>query len=109
MIVFNADIELDEEARRLAGNVILAQSFDEDEDTQLMPWAQAIVAGVGGGRGLTEMARTANVPVLAVGREVMTSGGAIESLAELRRGCDRLQRDLAKQGDFAGYLIWQST
>ncbi len=109
MVVFDSNVKLDDEARQTAGNVILAQQLGADSAMPVSPWAKTIVAYVDDQSMLPEAARSATLPVIAVRRVATPSGDVFESLSELRHECDLLQRDLAKQGDFAGYLVEPTT
>jgi len=80
-------------------NLLLAQAFAPDEPIVPRPWAQIALCEVAG--DVPKLALNAcPLPVLV--RRM--ADGALDPAAA-RRACDRLQRDLAAQGQFAGYLV----
>lgn len=88
-------------APRLDGlrhNLLLAERFGAGEQIAPSPWADLVICDSAGRGGLE--AGTASVPVIA--RRALPSW---RCLAEARAGCDRLQRDLAHAGQFAGYIV----
>jgi len=82
--------------RVIPRNLLLGQRITDTESSSLAAWADvALVDSINMHRALD-----ATIPVLAYRR--LTSSLPI---AEARRACDHLQRDLATQGDFAGYIV----
>jgi hypothetical protein len=94
---------------RCAPNVLIAPLVRESvhgthsqsvQGVELPPWAQAIVCEVADPAEFGRRIQSLECPVIAL-RRLETS----LSLPEARTACDRLQRDLAPHGDFAGYLV----
>ena len=88
------------ELRGLSHNAILAQRFAAGEALHWAGWGEAAVCEV----------RDADAPSDVLADSTMTivacrPAGSLESVAEGRAACDRLQRDLARHGQFAGYIV----
>ncbi len=84
----------------LRHNLILAQRFAADEVVTPAPWAQIVVVEVGKVEPLQGRFDHCSLPRVAV-----RSGRQFPSVADARAACDHLQRDLAGQGDWAGYVV----
>lgn len=92
--------EPDETLLKTAGNLLLAQTCSTDDISPPVLWADTVVCDVVDSQRLPAWLENINVPVLArrrAGRQV--------DLVTARSQCDRLQRDLAGRGDFAGYIV----
>jgi len=84
----------------VAHNLILAQRFSPDEPIVPATWAQALLCDTDNPETLAGKVRDCHLPVIA-----LRSAGKLATIEDARRQCDRLQRDLAGRGDFAGYLV----
>ncbi len=92
---------LDEnEILRSALNVVLAQAFSAEQTVEPEGWANALVGYVDEPQRFARQFAECRLPVLGIRQREETT-----TLADARRECDRLQRDLAPFGDFAGYII----
>lgn len=86
--------------QQVAPNVILAQAFEVGERIELASWAQLAVCFVG---DIAEFARRIQglaLPLIAC-RPLPEPVGVVDA----RAACDRLQRDLARHCDLAGYIV----
>jgi len=81
-------------------NLLLAQRFRPEDPIAPAAWADAVVCELANPD--TWAARTADckLPIIAA-RPTAKQW----SLMEARSLCDRLQRDLARQGEIAGYIV----
>ncbi len=84
----------------IAPNVLLAQSVEEGEEFIAQPWAQSIWANANDARALEALLRATYRPIVAVRSLTLPL-----PLDQARAECDRLQRDLAGVGQFAGYIV----
>lgn len=85
------------------GGVILAQRVAANESLVPAAGMQVAVVEAEANAALSEQVAQLHewrVPVVAIRR-----AGALASIAEGRRLCDTLQRDLAPLGQFAGYIV----
>lgn len=89
----------DADLRGLPQNAVLACRLPAREALQPTPWADALAVDVNPAEPLEGLVRSV-LPVLVIRRE-----GRVESIGAGRRRCDRLQRDLAPLGQFAGYIV----
>jgi hypothetical protein len=85
---------------QLGHNAILAQRFAAGEPLAPAPWAEAAICQVTTAGTLPGGFADCPVPIVAI-RPAET----LQSVAAGRAGCDRLQRDLAPGGQFAGYIV----
>jgi len=81
-------------------NLLLAQHLTEDDATDTADWADVALVDSANVETLARYALETTVPILAY-RPL----AAAMSVAAARSACDHLQRDLAEQGDFAGYFV----
>ena len=88
------------DVRGLGHNAILAQRFGPGESLVPAPWAGAAICDVTRTEALPDRFADCPIPLIAI-----RPAGKVESVAAGRRQCDRLQRDLAPQGQFAGYIV----
>jgi hypothetical protein len=88
------------ELLRSALNVVLAQCSSTGERVELEGWANAVVGYVEDPETFARQFAECRLPVLGGRRNDEAT-----TLADARRECDRLQRELAPFGDFAGYII----
>jgi hypothetical protein len=89
--------------RNAAPNIELAQPFSCGAKVELAPWASLAVCEVDDIDQFayqTGHASLGSFPIMAVRRLA-----GVHPLAAARAACDRLQRDLARIGDFAGYVV----
>ena len=91
---------LDRSIRRFAPNLLLAACTPKGEPALVPNWAHLIVCEDTSAEELAARTQSLSQPVLA-----MRSAGWCDNLADARRACDRLQRDLAGRGGFAGYVV----
>jgi len=84
----------------VAPNLLLAQPLDPIREFALQPWAHAIWAESSEPNVLAELQTTTDQPIVAVRR--LHSPHAVD---QARAACDKLQRDLASIGQFAGYVV----
>ena len=84
----------------VAHNLILAQRFSPDEPITPATWAQTLLCETDDPKALAAKVRDCPLPVIAV-----RAAGKLAKIADARKQCDLLQRDLAGRGDFAGYLV----
>ncbi|MBW8884062.1 MAG: hypothetical protein JF612_04635 [Planctomycetia bacterium] len=83
----------------VAPNLLLAQPLDPIREFMLQPWAHAIWAEWSDAGAIAKLQTTTNLSVVAVRR--LQSPLPID---QARAACDKLQRDLAEIGQFAGYV-----
>jgi hypothetical protein len=100
MAVASGSEVLTTEAREAARNLVLAQVILADEPVQLAEWAQLAVVEVAELSALADKIADCNLPIVAYRPELNPT-----SIDAARAACDRLQRDLAPLGDFAGYVV----
>jgi hypothetical protein len=84
----------------VAPNLLLAQSLDPIREFTLQPWAQAIWAETSDASALQALQTTSGLPIVIVRRLLSTA-----PVEQARAACDKLQRDLAPTGQFAGYVV----
>jgi len=85
-----------------APNLLLAQHFSDETAINAADWADLIVCEVSEASRFHDAVAACPLPIVAQ-RRLNKS----ESVAEARQACDRLQRDLAPAGNYAGYFIGQ--
>jgi hypothetical protein len=88
------------ELNRIGHNAVLAQRFAAGDPIQPAAWAQAVVCQVSTPAETSRRLADCPLPVI-----VYRPSGALESVAAGRAACDRLQRDWAPLGQFAGYIV----
>ena len=98
--MLDAGQALDAKARAGARNLLLAERCGPDFDRPPSPWADLVLCEDASAKVIAARTTGLNVPVIA-----QRAGGWCDELGDARRHCDLLQRDLAGQGDFAGYLV----
>jgi hypothetical protein len=94
------DAAFDAEDRDLAPNLLLAQWIAGGATFEIESWAQMAFVEVTSVEEFALVASKCKLPVVAVSR--MKN---LESVENSRADCDRLQRDLATSGDYAGYVV----
>ena len=100
IVLLGGDLAITDEIQSAAANVLLGQFLPAPRNIEPADWANVVFCEVGeDGLDVTRLGRCGQ-PVVAVRR----SRPEID-LPAARRECDTLQRDLAPQGDFAGYVI----
>ncbi len=98
--VLTGDGHLDRSIRRFAPNLLLAACAHLGEPALVPDWADLIVCDDTSAEQLATRTQSLTRPVLA-----LRSAGWRDGLPDARRECDRLQRDLAGRGEFAGYVV----
>jgi hypothetical protein len=88
------------ELTQLGRNTILAQRFSAGEPVSPASWARAAICELAQTDCLPEGLAGCAVPLIAMRR-----ADKLESVVAGRAACDRLQRDLAPFGQFAGYIV----
>ena len=81
-------------------NLVIGQHVRASEALTVADWADFLVCDVDRTDQLRSLRQFA-VPVVVHRRR----SPQVESVAAARRECDVLQRDLATEGDFAGYVV----
>lgn len=100
MAVLESGAPLPATIRLLAPNLLLAQHVGPGAALAPAAWAHVVVCEDGDAAMLARRAAHCPLPVIA-----QRNAGRQTDLADARAHCDRLQRDLAGRGDFAGYLV----
>ncbi len=84
----------------VAPNLLLAQPIDPIREFTLQPWAHTIWAETSEASVLTALQTSTDLPIVIVRRLLSTA-----PIEQARAACDKLQRDLAEIGQFAGYVV----
>ena len=100
IICIKSNIDIPANLRQLVSTTVLAQWFPADMPARPANWADAVACEVGQAAEFQQIVDACDLPVIAV--RVADAG---HKVAEARRYCDMLMRDLAPQGDFAGYIV----
>lgn len=85
---------------QLGRNVVPAQRIAADEPVLPASWARAAICELGEADRVPEGVADCAIPLIA-----FRPAGKLKDVAEGRAACDRLQRDLARYGQFAGYIV----
>jgi hypothetical protein len=99
-LVLAAGTPVGELERFAAANVVLAERFDAGQAVRPSAWARAAVVDVAAAGDFAAAVQDVTLPVIA--RRPLPQPAP---LAVARRACDDLQRELARYGDFAGYVV----
>ena len=99
LAIANAGNQISKAAQAFARNLLLAQEFSGDVGAAPAEWADVLVCKQSEPQSLSRCAAGSQLPVVA------WRPGCHDSPGLARRACDQLQRELAGQGDFAGYLV----
>jgi hypothetical protein len=91
---------LSERLAELGHNLLLAQRFGPGQPVSPAAWARLAIVEVGSVDQFA--ARLAGCPAAVV---ALRPAGTCSSLSAARSAVDQLQRDLAGQGDWAGYIV----
>jgi hypothetical protein len=83
-----------------SGAAILAQHLPAQQPPVPASWATAALVDLSQGQPLDSRFAQWQMPLIA-----LRPSGPLDTVAEGRRACDRLQRDLAHLGQFAGYIV----
>ena len=86
--------------RRAAPNLLLAQWQSSARQAPPASWAQLMFCEVSDAGRFHQVAEQCPLPIVAV-----RGLNEVRNLAAARHDCDRLQRDLAPRGDYAGYVV----
>ncbi|HUY36330.1 MAG TPA: hypothetical protein VMV69_26565 [Pirellulales bacterium] len=86
--------------RASAGNLLLGQSFGAGTAIEPAAWADVVICESSDAADLSRRAATCNLPLIA-----RRPAAWRDDLVQARFECDRLQRDLAGRGEFAGYFV----
>lgn len=97
--VLSGEGRLDQSIRGAAHNLLLG-GYVHPSEGLVSDWADLFVCEHSSAERIAARAAGLTLPVLA-----QRSAGWRDDLADARRECDLLQRDLAGRGDFAGYLV----
>jgi len=100
LVVLKPSEPIEDALRGIAPNLVLAERFAPGEPLETSTWAQVAVCEDDDPARLVQQAATADRPVIALRRE-----GSFASPSQARRQCDLLQRELAGQGEFCGFVI----
>lgn len=92
--------EADKTLRAASGNMLLAQSFSAGSPCRPDDWADVVVCEVERLGQFAADIDECRLPII-----VQRAQAGFAGFNETRLACDHLQRDLARFGDFAGYLI----
>ncbi len=103
MVICRDVKQLDLPASPSSHNLLLAQECSEAEPVHPADWADLVVSLVEEPGTFAQWIAHVSLPTV-VARRANDSGRDLQSL---RTACDRLQRELASQGDYAGYLVEQ--
>ena len=91
---------LEASTRSTARNLLLAERCGPEADFAPSPWADVVICEGASADAIAAQANKIHVPVVA-----QRAAGWGDDLADVRRECDGLQRDLAGRGDFTGYVV----
>ena len=100
LCIVDAEVPQDVPLGQSAPNVLLAQRITNGRFATPAAWAQVAIVELPTGDDLAQASRQCPLPLVVARR-----AGPQSSVAEGRLQCDRLQRDLAPIGDFAGYIV----
>ena len=90
-----------DDLRRHARNLLLAQTISQTATVEAAAWAQLLLCEVGDSADFARKISACQLPTVAVRPD-----GDSRTPAEACAACDRLQRDLAAEGlQLAGYLV----
>ncbi len=100
IVLLPSDCDFTNELRAAAPNLLLAERVDLNKAVTPADWAQAVLCDTTNMDDFGEVSKQLLLPIIA---ERRLNGDY--TLAEARRECDHLQRDMASLGDFAGYVV----
>jgi hypothetical protein len=102
LAIIHGGENLDRSLQQVSPNLLLAQPTTAAalKENQPAPWAAALAVEM---KGTEQEHVAATVPILAV----RATSEILDSAAQGRAACDRLQRDLSATRQFAGYLLTQ--
>ncbi|MCC7085967.1 MAG: hypothetical protein IT427_13270 [Pirellulales bacterium] len=100
MAIVDGGSALPAQALQAARNLMFAEAVRAEASIRLADWAQIAVVEVGELSEMEKRTRGCNLPMVAYRPELEP-----RKIEAARSGCDRLQRDLARYGDFAGYIV----
>ncbi len=99
-IVIVGTERLEHDLAKVIPNVLLAQLLPANDPFTVATWADLVVGEVDSPAQFGERFAQGELPVIAMRRYDDNA-----DVADCRAACDRLQRDLAPFGDFAGYMV----
>lgn len=100
ILMLPSDCDVTNELRAAAPNLLFAERVDASKAVAPAGWAQVSFCDTANLSGIEAVAQQSPLPIIA---ERRLNGDY--TLAEARRECDHLQRDLVPLGDFAGYVV----
>lgn len=98
--VLRSEQPLDRAIRALCPNLLLAAYCGVGDALSVADWADLVICEEASAEDFAVRTRGVAKPVLA-----LRHAGWRDQPADLRRECDRLQRDLAGREEFAGYVV----
>jgi len=98
--ILPANVAVTAEVRRAAANMLLAYEVDALRSSADRANADVLLVNADEPQRFADLVRDAKQPAVAV-----RPAGRQADVAAPRKLCDRLQRDLAQIGDFAGYVV----
>ncbi len=100
MAILNGEVSLPANVQEIARNLLLAQQFEVNQPLRLAEWAQIAVIEVAEAQAFAGKIKKCDLPIIAYRPQF-----ELATVELSRAECDKLQRDLASWGDFAGYLV----
>lgn len=94
------DTIADDDLRQAARSLILVQMAAIESPQSTAPWAQVVICPAGDLDAACRFADACRLPIIACRK--LDDPATVQ---DARLACDRLQRDLAGRGDFAGYIV----
>lgn len=98
--IIDGDVSPDADLKSAAPNIELAQLWRGDQEFERANWAALAAGWANRAAEFQRLVQNVRLPVLAI----RCTDPKME-MGERRIACDRLQRDLAALGDFAGYIV----
>jgi hypothetical protein len=98
--VLDAEQGLEMQDRAAIRNLLLAERVGTGAENSPSPWADLAICEHASASALDMRASAGALPLVA-----QRPAGWCDELVDARRHCDRLQRDLAGHGDFAGFIV----
>jgi hypothetical protein len=99
MIVFPADFDVTQEIRGASLNILRAKRLGTNRDWRTNDWTDLIFCDA------NELMRDTSIETCPLPIVAVRGLNERRSIGDARSECDRLQRDLVRIGDFAGYVV----